>query len=187
MKKLFLIFIMGWLSLFSTAVFAHPKTGIRGGWSLARLSSFNGESRLGIHAGFYARFNLGKQWRFQPELLYSGEGHQYRVNGEKSTIALGYAQIPLLLQYLPAKKLSLEFGPQFGILVHAVSLETEGAKLNVKRSFNNTQVSLVAGASLQVSKRVGVFGRYQLGLTDVTLGDIIDRSHVLQFGIGLVL
>lgn len=174
-------------TLLSNTARAQPKTGIRGGLSMARLSSFDGNSRLGFHAGFFARFTLAKQWRFQPELFYSGEGQRYRVNGGESSIALGYAQIPLLLQFLPSKKLSLGFGPQLGFLVHAISHESEGVKLNVKRSFNNTQVALATGAGFQAGPRVILYGRYNLGLTDVTLGDIIDRSHVLQFGMGWVL
>ncbi|MGQ0740082.1 MAG: porin family protein [Bacteroidota bacterium] len=121
----------------------------------------------------------------QPELLYSSEGQRYSFEGNKRTIALGYAQIPVMLRYFPAEKFYLEAGPQFGFLAHAGSSGDDIGKLNVKRSFHNNQFALNAGAGVQINQRISFYGRYQFGLTDVTQGEVIDRSRVILVGLSL--
>lgn len=187
MKRLSLIFVMILMTLFCTPAFTQVKAGIKAGLSASRLSHFEGDSRLGIHAGFLANIKLGKKWSYQQEILYSGEGQHY-LDGELDwTIALGYAQIPMMIRYQPGNKAYLEFGPQLGFLVHASSNEAGSAKLNVKRSFNNTQVSLAAGAGFHINERISFYGRYHAGLTDVTLDRTDDRSSVILIGVGFIL
>lgn len=188
MKKLSFFLTLIFLFLLFLSGNAQPKAGVKAGISAASLSSFEGSHRMGIHAGFFASFNMSKknrQWQVQPELLYSSEGQRYEFNESQRTIALGYAQIPVMIRYFPAEKFYLEFGPQFGFLAHATSSGEDVGKLNVKRSFNNNQFALNAGAGVQISNCIHFYGRYQFGLTDVTQGEIIDHSRVILAGLSL--
>lgn len=187
MKKISLILIMILISFFYTSVSAQVKAGVKGGLSAARISNFKGDRKLGIHAGFFAGIQLGKKWSYQQELLYSAEGQHYYADELDWTIALGYAQLPMMVRYQPAKKIYLELGPQLGFLVHAASTGGDSEKLDVKRSFNNTQVALAAGAGVNINDHISFYGRYHAGLTDVTLGRYDDRSSVILIGVGIVL
>ena len=178
---------MNLMTLFCTPAFTQVRAGIKGGLSASRLSNFEGDSRLGIHAGFFANIKLGKNWSYQQEILYSGEGQHYYADELDWTIALGYAQIPMMIRYQPAKKFYLELGPQLGFLVYAASSGGDSEKLDVKRSFNNNQVAVVAGTGLHINDRISFYGRYHAGITDVTQGRSDDRSSVILIGVGLIL
>jgi hypothetical protein len=185
MKKLSILLTLFFLDAVYLAVNAQPQTGAKAGISAASLSSFEGSSRTSIHAGFFASLKLNKQWQFQPEILYSGEGQQYTTEGNKRTISLGYINLPMMVRYFPAEKFYLEVGPQIGFLAHASSSGEDVGKLNVKRSFNNNQFALVAGAGVRVNNRITFYGRYQLGLSDVTQGETVDHSRVIMAGFSL--
>lgn len=187
MKQLSMIFVMFLMTFFYVPAFTQVQAGIKGGLSAARLSNFDGDSRLGIHAGFFASIQLGKKWSYQQEILYSGEGQHYSADELDWTIALGYAQLPMMVRFHPVKKFYLEFGPQLGFLVHARSSGGDSEKLDVKRSFNNTQVAVAAGAGVNINDQISFYGRYHAGLTDVTLGRFDDRSSVIMIGVGIVL
>ncbi len=185
MKKISFILTVVFSGLFFLPGHSQPKAGFKAGMNVASLSSFEGSYRLGIHAGFFASIKLDKQWRFQPEILYSAEGQHYSFEGKNRTLALGYAQLPLMIRYLPAEKFYLEFGPQPGFLIQASSSGEDINKLNVKRSFSNNQFALNAGAGVQINKRMSFYGRYHFGLTDVTSGDIVDHSRVILVGLSM--
>ena len=169
------------------SVYAQCKAGIKAGMNAGQLSSYQGSSRLGIHGGLFVNISLGGKWRLQPEAIYSGEGQRYTVEESKRVIAIGYIQFPVLLQYQAAEKFYLECGPQLGILAHASSRGDDIAKLNVKRSFNNTQAGISVGGGVEVKEGMRFYGRYQLGLTDVTLGEIKDQSRVIMIGLSMQL
>ena len=186
MKKLSFFLTLLFLLILFLSGNAQPKTGFKAGINAASLSSFEGNHRMGIHAGFFASFNMGKknkEWQVQPELLYSSEGQRYEFNESQRTIALGYAQIPVMIRYFPSEKFYLECGPQFGFLAHATSSGEDVGKLNVKRSFHNNQFAINAGVGVQISKRISFYGRYQFGLTDVTQGVVVDHSRVILAGL----
>ncbi len=171
------------LSLFFLPVHAQFIPGIKGGVSFGTLSGFSGDSRVSGHAGFFLHHTINNHWCFQPELLYSGEGQRYVSDGVERTIKLGYIEVPLMIQYYALQQLYFEFGPQFGVLVSAGNKPTGGNEINVKSDFRSTQFGLNIGAGVNVNKSLGFYGRYDFGLTDVSLFDnIVDHSQVAQVG-----
>jgi len=75
---------------------------------------------------------------------------------------LNYLSIPILLDYKLAPFLSLQAGPQFGILIN----QNKNLVENGKNAFKGGDFSLLGGAQLNISK-IRVTGRYFVGLSNV--------------------
>ena len=185
MKKVTTILSVAIMSLFSSTVNAQQAVGIKGGLNIASLSGFEGRDRISGHVGVFLHHTINKNWCFQPELLYSGEGQRYMSGGVERTLALGYLQLPLMIQYYPAPQVYFEAGPQFGLLVSAQDkADDEAGNINAKDDFTTGQVAIGLGIGYKASEKLILYGRYNFGLTDVSRFDnIVDHSNVGQLGI----
>jgi len=187
MKKATTILSVAVMSLLFSTVNAQQAVGIKGGINIASLSGFEGRSRISGHAGVFLHHTINKNWCFQPELLYSGEGQRYMSNGVERTLALGYLQLPLMIQYYPAPQVYFEAGPQFGLLLSAQDkVDEESGHINAKDDFTAAQVALGLGVGFKATEQLILYGRYNFGLTDVSrFDDIVDHSQVGQLGIAI--
>ena len=187
MKKVTTILSVAAISLFFSTVNAQQAIGIKGGLNIASLSGFEGRDRISAHAGLFLHHTINKNWCFQPELLYSGEGQRYMSGGVERTLALGYLQLPLMIQYYPAPQVYLEAGPQFGLLLSAQDkVDDESGEINAKDDFTTGQVAIGLGLGYKASEQLILYGRYNFGLTDVSRFDnIVDHSNVGQLGIAV--
>src|SRR6185436_19806779 len=166
---------------------AQQAIGLKGGVNIGSLSGFTGRSRISGHAGVFLHHTINKNWCFQPELLYSGEGQRYFSGGDEHTLALDYLQLPLMIQYYPVPNIYLEAGPQVGVLLSAAD-KVDGLEghSNVKGDFSSAQVAIGLGAGIKASEQILFYGRYNFGLTDVSKFDnIIDHSRVGQLGVAI--
>jgi len=187
MKKVITILSVAAMSLFFSTVNAQQAIGIKGGLNIASLSGFEGRDRISGHVGVFLHHTINKNWCFQPELLYSGEGQRYMSGGVERTLALGYLQLPLMIQYYPAPQVYLEAGPQFGLLVSAQDkADDEAGQINAKDDFTTGQVAIGLGIGYKASEKLILYGRYNFGLTDVSRFDnIVDHSNVGQLGVAI--
>ena len=185
MKKATTILSVAVMSLFFSTADAQQAVGIKGGLNIASLSGFEGRDRISGHAGLFLHHTINKNWCFQPELLYSGEGQRYMSGGVERTLALGYLQLPLMIQYYPAPQVYLEAGPQFGLLLSAQDkVDDESGEINAKDDFTTGQVAIGLGIGYKASEKLILYGRYNFGLTDVSRFDnIVDHSNVGQLGV----
>lgn len=194
MKKIMMLFTVAVGSLYFSNSNAqnsiHRKVsenaiGIKGGVNIGNLSEFDGRSRISGHVGVFLHHTINNNWCFQPELLFSGEGQRFYSNAMEHTLALDYLQLPLMIQYYPTPQLYLEAGPQVGVLISAQDkVDQRNGHTNVKSDFAAAQFAIAAGVGVKVSDQVIVYGRYNFGLTDVTVFDnIVDHSRVGQIGI----
>ncbi|MBS7253581.1 porin family protein [Flavobacterium branchiicola] len=106
------------------------KLGVKAGLNISSLSldesELNSSSKTGFTAGLMAEIPLTKNFSVQPEVLYSQQGVKLSYSDAaianshyKSTIGLNYLNIPVMLKYYVVKGLSLQTGPQIGILLKA--------------------------------------------------------------------
>lgn len=106
------------------------KIGVKAGLNISSLAfdenEMNSSSRTGFTAGVMVEIPLAKNFSFQPELLYSQQGgktsffdSEVTNSNYKGTLELNYLNIPLMLKYYVAKGLSVQAGPQIGILLKA--------------------------------------------------------------------
>lgn len=187
MTKLITILSLIVFNLLFLGVSGQNAVGLKGGVNIANLSEFTGRSRISVHGGVFLHHTINKNWCFQPELLFSGEGQRYLSNGVEHTLALNYLQLPLMMQYYPTPQVYIEAGPQIGLLLSAQDKVDELAgHANVKGDFSTAQLALGIGLGFKASEQLVLYGRYNFGLTDVTVFDnIVDHSRVGQVGVAL--
>jgi hypothetical protein len=146
--------------------------GAKGGVNINKLAgrSFSDEFDYGFTLGGFAEINFAKKWGLQPEVLWNqsktktsnniDDIYQQGLIGQE--ITLNYISIPVLLSYRPIPILSLQAGPQFGILVN----QTQNFVHNVDDAFKKGDFSVLFGAQVNL----GAFmagARYYIGLTNI--------------------
>jgi hypothetical protein len=89
-----------------------------------------------------------------------------------------------LLRYNVGSLLTLNVGPQFGILLN----KNETLWNNGKEAFKSGDLALVGGATVNL-KMLRVYGRYNIGLNNLNDVGTQDKwkSQQLQLGVGISL
>jgi hypothetical protein len=183
--------------LFSQAVMAQFHIGIKGGANVIKIDgkSFKDQFKYGYHVGGFAEIGLGKKFVLQPEVLFNQVSttldsnykslYQNVFNSNQSTVKLGYLSIPILLNYnLIGSFLSLQAGPQFGVLIN----QDKTLLQNGGNAFKKGDFSLLAGAQIKLSA-IRISGRYAIGLNNINDIDNQDqwKSQGFQVSLGLAL
>jgi hypothetical protein len=190
--KLLTIALLVFIS--SSAISQGLHLGIKGGANLGKISgkSFKDEFNLGYHVGAFATIGLGEKFAIQPEVVFN------QTNTDTSTkfseiysgfnhindIELHYLSIPVLLNYNINKIITLQAGPQFGILLD----QNKNLLQNGEDAFKSGEFSLVGGLQLNLLK-FRIYGRYVGGLTDLKNIQAADtwKASAIQLGVGIAL
>lgn len=169
--------------------------GIKVGTNINKLQgqSFKDQFTYGYSAGVYADIKMSKKWSIQPEVLFNQVSTDtsdrfsdlYKINADKiSKIKLNYLSIPILLNYNVSKGISLQAGPQFGVLMsQSKDLLQEG-----KDAFKSGDFSMVGGLQLKFSS-IRLYGRYAIGLSNINDIDNRDswKNQSIQLGVGFTI
>lgn len=191
--KLLLLFAAFFVSAASMAQF---HLGVKGGANITKVDgkSFKDEFRYGYHLGGFAEIRMGNKFVLQPEVLFnqyatkldSSFKNVYQdVFDGNSNIKLNYISIPVVLNYkLIGSFLSLQAGPQFGILID----QSRTTLQNGADAFKKGDLSMLAGLNFKVGA-MRINGRYAIGLNNIS--DITDdnkwNSQGFQVSVGLAL
>ncbi len=194
MKSKMLILFVALIST-SAVVFAQKtpffQLGIKGGANITKIEgkNFKDEFKYGYSLGGFAAIKVGEKWQVQPEVLFnqfnsrsdSNFNSVYATENLKN-VKLNYLSIPILLNYSPAKFVTLQAGPQFGFLLN----KQDNLLENGKNAFNDGDFSMVGGVQLNIAN-FKLSGRYFVGLNDI--GDIDNRekwnNQGFQLSVGL--
>lgn len=185
------------LVLFTQAAMAQFHLGIKGGVNITKIdgTAFRDEFRYGYTLGGFAELGLGGKLGIQPEVLWnqyqtradSSFSHVYQNSVNISNyqdVKLNYLSIPILLNYKLGSLLSLQAGPQFGVLLD----QSKNLVQNGKEAFKKGDFSMVGGAQIHISK-IRLQGRYVVGLNDIS--DIGSqnkwKNQGFQLALGLAL
>lgn len=169
-----------------------------GGKVGANLTKISGQAfkegyDLGYHVGAFAEIDINQKWGIQPEVLWNQTNTQ-RASGTNAVynnfqnniqdIKLNYLSIPVLLRYNVGSLITLNLGPQFGILLN----KNETLWNNGKEAFKSGDVSLTGGAQVNL-KMLRVYGRYNIGLNNLNDAGTPEnwKSQQLQLGVGISL
>lgn len=203
MKKI--VFTALAVAAFGMANAQEIKFGVKVG---AGVSTFSGtlsdaEVKLSGHIGGFAEFKF-KKFAIQPEILFSNVGAEWNYTYRSNTdwyydgpientqymANLYYLHIPVMAKYYIIEPLSVEFGPQLGVLLDAQTEYTttywNGAdttyKENVKDDLKTIDLGLNFGATYNFKNRMFVSGRYTLGLTDIddTKPEVGERANTAK-------
>jgi len=185
------LFSILFLLFFSSALFSQGLSfGIKGGATLGKMSgkAFKDKFTLGYHVGAFATVSFGK-FGIQPEILLnqvnvdtaSNFSQVYQFNNVDK-VQLKELTIPVLLNYDLNKIITLQAGPQFGILLDNNKSFVE----NGKDAFKSGNFSLVGGVQLHVLK-FRIYGRVVGGLTDLNNIQSSDtwKTTAVQLGVGI--
>lgn len=167
--------------------------GIKGGANINKLTgkSYDDQFSFGYHAGAFVTVKLNKKFAIQPEVLFNqinvdtpsnySAVYQFK-NIDK--VQLKYLSIPILLNYKPVKILTLQAGPQFGILINKSNTLVK----NGKDAFKSGDFSMLGGAQINI-KHLNIYARYAVGLSNISDVDNQDKwkSQGIQLGVGLTL
>ncbi|MDE3234720.1 MAG: porin family protein [Bacteroidota bacterium] len=186
MKKIIASFVII-LATFSVAQAQGFRAGIKLGGNFTKISgqSFNQGFDLSYQAGGFAEIDFNKKFGIQPELLWSESKSTTSTWNTllqpNQDVRLDYLNIPILLRYNIGKMLTLNLGPQFGILLN----KDNSLLQNGNNAFKNGDFSMVAGAQLNFNV-LRIYGRYNIGLTNINDVDNQDKwtHQQIQLGIG---
>ena len=169
------------------------RLGAKLGANLNKVTgkSFNEEFDLSYHVGGFLEIDINKKFGIQPEVYFnqatttrtSDFNTLYSANPNANTdIKLNYLSIPILLRYNVGKMVTLQAGPQFSILMN----NDKTLLQNGQEAFKGGDFAMAGGVTLNL-KMLRVYGRYNIGLSNIN--DIDDRdewkSQQLQLGLGL--
>lgn len=182
--------------LLSNAMMAQFHLGIKGGANITKVDgeSFKNQFRYGYHLGGFAEIRMGNKFVLQPEVLFNQYATKldssYKnvyddVFGGNSNIKLNYLSIPIVINYkLIGSFLSLQAGPQFGILID----QSKTVLQNGGNAFKNGDLSMLAGLQFKIAA-LRINGRYAIGLNNIS--DLPDdnkwKSQGFQVSVGLAL
>ncbi len=178
-----------------SAVKAQFDAGIKAGANINKVEgrTFKEEFNYGYHLGGFARIGIGEKFALQPEVLFN----QYQTKTSNNPadiwenagsdvtnkeVKLNYLSIPIMLNYkLIGNFLSLQAGPQFGLLIN----KDETLLRNGQNAFKTGDFSMAAGAQIKILKAVAS-ARYVVGLNDISDIDNQDKwkSQAIQLSVG---
>ncbi len=182
------------LILISTSVFSQKiHVGFKGGASINKLTgkSFKEEFSFGYHLGGFFEIGIGKKFGIQPEIMFSQTNvdtsstfssvYQFK---QLDKVQLRYLSFPILLNIKPVKMLTLQVGPQFGILTNKSSTLLQ----NGKQAFKSGDFSMLGGAQVNIS-HFNFYGRYAIGLSNINDIDNQEKwkNQSVQLGVGFTL
>ncbi len=181
------------LLLLAQASLAQFTLGVKAGANITKVDgrSFKDEFRYGYHLGGFATIGLGGRFGIQPEVLFNQfqtrTGTEFRniyqnAFANASDVKLNYLSIPLLLNYKLGSLLSLQAGPQFGILLD----QNKDLLENGREAFDKGDFSMLGGAQLSLGK-IKLNGRYFVGLNNINDIDNQDKwkNQGFQLSVGL--
>ncbi|WP_029273709.1 porin family protein [Flavobacterium sp. KJJ] len=209
MKKSILLICILFLGVTVMAQTEKIKLGVKAGLNLANLtfdeSELDSSNKTGFTAGLMVEIPVAKNFSIQPELLYSQQGTKISFSDQevtnsnyKSKIDLNYLNIPVMLKYYVLKGLSLQAGPQIGILLKANNEYRDNflgyenyENLDLKEYSTGIDTSVNLGLGYQIKDKFYTDLRYNISYSNVfkesDVNYVINRdmkNRVFQITIG---
>jgi Outer membrane protein beta-barrel domain len=194
MKKIIIV-VAAFFVIISQINAQNFKAGIKVGTNVNKITgkSFKEQFTYGYHAGAFTEIKLSNKFYLQPEVIFnqinadtsSDFKKLYNVTASTvSGIKLNYLSIPILLQLKINKFISINAGPQFGILIN----QNNSFLQNGKDAFKQGDFSMLGGVQLKFAG-IRVYGRYVVGLQNLNDIDNQDKwkNQSIQIGVGLAI
>ena len=184
------LFVLFASILIGNAAMAQLGLGIKGGVNITKMDGrdFKDEFNYGYLLGGFAEIGLGGKLSLQPEVLFNqiqskvdtSLSNIWNPTRSNDDVKLNYLSIPILLDYKLGDAVSLQAGPQFGILMD----QNKTLVNNGQEAFKKGNLSMLGGVELSLSK-LRIAGRYVVGLNNIN--DIDNKSDWKSQGFQLSL
>ena len=167
------------------------KYGVKGGLNLSTLN-FDGDGApssntlASINIGGFVEVKISDKFSIQPELVYSKQGNKMNFESEGARLnsfKLDYINIPVMAKYYVAQDFSIEMGPQIGFLTSAkVNGTSSGTTVEVdaKQFFKSVDFGVNLGASYDLTKKVSLGVRYNLGLANIGSDEFVSDGEKIS-------
>lgn len=182
--------------LITQVMMAQFHLGVKAGANVTKVDgkSFKDEFRYGYHLGGFMEIRAGNKFVIQPEVLWNQYAtrldsnyknvYQDVFNGN-ANVKLNYLSIPIVVNYkLIGSFLSLQAGPQFGILID----QNKTLLQNGGNAFKKGDLSMLAGVQFKVLA-FRLNARYAIGLNNIS--DLPDegkwKNQGFQVSVGFAL
>lgn len=185
MKKLILITAV--LVLPFSMVRAQDVTfGAKAGLNLSTIQPDLADpaTRTSFHLGGVAEISLTDDFSIQPELLFSSQGVKDESDDDEQVI-LNYLTLPIMAKYYVVDNLSIEGGPQIGILLKA-EVEDDGETIDIKDNTKSTDIGFALGLGYKLENGINFGARYFFGsdINDISEDPDKIKNRVIQISIG---
>jgi len=158
------------------------------------------DSRTSFHIGAVAEIPISDKFSVQPELLYSGQGAKAESLLGEVKFKYDYLNLPVIAKYYVVEGLSLEAGPQVGLLLSAkvetdedilIELATSKnakADVDVKDEVSDIDFGLKFGVGYKLESGLNFGAHYNLGLSNTYDGtgsnNFNNKNGVIQVSVG---
>jgi len=192
-----LLLLLSAAMLTATVSMAQFNLGFKAGANITKVDgkTFRDEFQYGYHLGGFAEIGLGGKLAIQPEVLFN----QYQTRVDSSfknvysdalsfsnykNVKLNYLSVPILLNYKVGSLLTLQAGPQVGILLD----QSQNLLENGQEAFKTGDFSMLGGATINIAK-LRLTGRYIVGLNNISDIDNKDKwkNQGFQLSVGFAL
>lgn len=166
--------------------------GLKGGLNIAKFDISQGASnidnRTGYHGGAFALFKFAK-FGIQPEIIFSKQGSDFKVNTDNYEANFDYINIPILVKLYLVAGLNIQAGPQFGFLTTSEIKSTVSgitSTQDVKDQLDKkSDASIAVGAGWDLPFGLTLDARYNFGLSEFKLDNGPDlKNKVIQISLG---
>ncbi|CAM3392266.1 porin family protein [Aequorivita lipolytica] len=189
MNKILLLVAIAALTFTAASAQSEFRIGFKGGVNFASISgdfTDDYDGRTSFHIGGLVEIPISEKFAIQPELLYSSQGAKSEYDDSfgdsivigKEKLKLDYINIPIMAKYYIIDGLSVEAGPQFGVLISAQNeYEVSGFRGDesgdddVKDLYKTLDISFGFGGSYRLTNGLFFSARYVIGISDVTNED----------------
>lgn len=162
MKRLLLIAAA--VCLVAEASARGNNLGFRVGFNMAQgvTSKESSDIRAGFNLGLFYEIPFAKQWDIQPELSFSQQGGNYEAADMSIKDELSYLNVAAIFKwYVFDRRLSVDFGPQFGVLVSS-KMEGNDATIDTRATAFDSKCD--AAAVVGLSYKLGRDRKFDVGL-----------------------
>jgi hypothetical protein len=134
------------------------------------------DRKVGYSFGIYASYKIAKEWKIQPEVIWSLQGENSKESGRYK---ISYINIPIMFKW-KSKKFYTEFGPQLGLLtINTAKSVPDDLRIE---NFETFELSLNAGLGYEIFEDWSIGVRYVQGVTNIARGRDL-RNSVIYVGI----
>ena len=183
MKKLF--FAAAAVFAFGMTNAQETRFGAKGALNFATITNSEGaKNKVGFAIGGFAEIGVSDKFKVQPELMYSIQGAKF----EGGSFDLNYINIPVMGKFMVTEEISLQAGPQIGILMSATAKSDAGGSTDVKEFTKGIDFGLNFGAGYNIGEDMMIDLRYNLGLSQIEKelapNQTASKNAVIQLGFG---
>lgn len=176
----------------STAFSQSLHLGLKGGANFGKISgkAYTDEFKLGYHIGAYATIGITSKFGIQPEVMFSQTNADANTSNNLSN-AYDFSNIksakfnsliiPIMLNYKVNPFITLQAGPQFGVVID----KNKSLFKNSEDAFKSGEFALAGGIQLNLLK-FKIYGRYVGGMTNLdNIGNEDSwKESTFQVGVG---